>query len=98
VSGKSGEFHRLGKVGFTNEERQRNIQASAKQLDEDVEVFLRQHADLGFGFDQGDLAGFVRSDRITRRGALRILMNLKDQGRVHYLAGRWHVGPLPPES
>jgi hypothetical protein len=81
-------------MGFTEEERQRNLRASQEQLEEDIEAFLRRYAGFEAGFSADELAVFVRSDRIDRRAAHQILMALKDKGRVHYLAGRWHVGPL----
>jgi hypothetical protein len=85
-------------MGFTDQERARNIQASQQQLGEDVDAFLDRYASLNRGFSANDFGASVRSERIERRAAHRILMQLKEQGRVHYLAGRWRVGPLPPEG
>jgi hypothetical protein len=83
---------------MNEEERRRNMEAGARQLNEDVEGFLREYEGFPGGFSEDDLAEFVRSERVDRHAATRLILRLKDQGRVHRMAGRWHVGPLPPES
>ncbi len=83
-------------MGFSEEERRQNLQATREQVEGDIELFLaRQSYDQAPGFTPADLAAAVRSDRFDERAAHLALMGLKDEGRVHLLAGRWHSGPLP---
>lgn len=85
-------------MAFSDEERRWNLQAISAQVNADVEAFLRRTAHDPRGFDADDLVEFVRYERFDRRAAQLRIMALKEQGRVHLLAGRWHAGPLPSEN
>lgn len=83
-------------MGFSEEERQRNLQAIREQVEGDVELFVARHNyDQSPGFTAAELAEFVRYERFDERAAHLALMSLKDDGQVHMMAGRWHSGPLP---
>lgn len=85
-------------MSWSDEERRRNLQAIDQQVQEDIERFLmRYDVDQSPGFSEDDLADAVRYERFDRRSAQLALMRMKDEGRVHYLAGEWRAGPLPPE-
>jgi hypothetical protein len=85
-------------MGFSDEERRRNHEALASQINRDVDNFLvSMDFDQSSGFTEDEFAAAINNDRIDRRAATQMLISLKDQGRVHYLGGRWHSGPMPPE-
>jgi hypothetical protein len=83
-------------MGWTDDERRRNREATNTYVRERIEEFLSQQARLGIPFTPDDLAAAIDHPKYDRRAGHQILMQLKEGGRVHYLAGRWHTGPLPP--
>lgn len=58
---------------------------------------LASRAGSAFPFTPEDLAAAIDHHKYDRMSVQRILMALKDEDRVHYLAGKWLAGPLPPE-
>jgi hypothetical protein len=89
---------RKRQLSTSDEERRRNVEATTRQVNADVDAFLSRYAGIDQGFTADDLAEFVRSDRFDRRAADLALMSLKGGRRVHYLAGRWPPEPGPVDQ
>ncbi len=84
-------------MSWTEEERRRNHEATSQYVRERIDGFLDQQARLGVPFTVDELAAAIDHPKYDRFATQRKLMELKAEGRVHYLAGRWHAGPLPAE-